>query len=201
MPSSPPTQQHPASWRAPRGVARLLCLLAAGALGGCQRVGVAPPAPPETFPACRTPSLDTSGWRLEHDSLGVTYRIPERFSPRPPGDLPYRAFRAADPPAGRIAVGFAPSREHYTTLLRIPSPGMHEMTECMAQSNGRQVLLQAWRTEGGIFRDGRRYDLFEVLALVPVEPTRTLFVTGGGGEPAFQEVLLAVARSVDVEAP
>lgn len=186
--------------RPPHVSASLASLFVALALGACQRVGVVPPAPPASLAACHTPSLDIGDWRLERDSLGVTYRVPDVARARPPGDLPYREFRVPGEPSGRIAVGFAPSREYYTTLRRVPSPGMHEMSECVADVNGRQILLQAWRTEGGIFRNRRRFDLFEMLALIPVEPTRTLFVTGGGDAPAFQAVLLAVARSVDVEA-
>ena len=39
-----------------------------------------------------------------------------------------------------------------------------------------------------------------VMALVAVEPTRTLFVTGGGSGPEMQELVLAIARTVTVGA-
>lgn len=135
------------------------------------------------------------------DSAGVTYHIPQHFVERAAEDLAYRQFETAREPAGRILVGFSPSQEYYTTLRRTPSPGMHEMSECVEDVNGRLILLQAWRMEGGLFRDGRRQDLYETLALIPVQPTLTLFVSGGGTAPGFQEVLLAIARTVDAGSP
>lgn len=183
----------------------LLALSAASlSLGACSRVGVSVPSPRASLAACSVPDLDTRGWRTERDSIGgttVTYRIPEGFDERVYENLSYRQFQVDSEPSGRVAVGFSPSREHYTTLRRAPSPPMHEMSECVADVNGRQVIFQAWRTEGGRFRNGQRYDLFETLALVPVEPRRTLYVSGGGSGPAFQEIALAIARTVDVEAP
>lgn len=167
-------------------------------LASCQRVGIAPPVAPASAAACAAPGFDTGSWTQQRDSAGVTYRVPEGFTDRSV-DLPYRELRYDGEFSGRLMIGFSPSSEHYTTLRRIPSPSMREMNECVADVNGRRVLLQAWRTEGGRFRAGERFDLFEVLALVPVEPTLTLYVTGGGATPRFQELVLAVARSVDLE--
>lgn len=164
-------------------------------------MGVAPPSPRASLAACVTPDLDTSGWRTERDSIGgitVTYRIPTDFLEHVHQDLPSREFQTDTEPSGRVIVGFSPSREHYMSLRRAPSPPMHEMSECVADVSGRQLIFQAWRTEGGIFRNGQRYDLYETMALIPVAPTRTLYVTGGGSAPDFQEILLAVARTVDV---
>jgi hypothetical protein len=167
-------------------------------IAGCQRVGVAPSPPPGAADACPAPAVRTAGWEIVADSAGVTYRLPPGFNERPPGDLPFRDFTYSDELRGRVSIGFSPSREHYGSFLRVPSPSMHEMSQCLESINGRDVLLQSWRTEGGSFRQGRRYDLFEMLALVPVQPMLTLFVTGQSEDPAFQQVLLAIARTVEV---
>lgn len=180
-----------------------LAVVAAGlglSLAGCQRVGVSPPVAPPSAAACPAPQLDTRGWVAVSDSAGVRYRLPAGFAQRQPGDLPYRQWTFSGELSGRVSIGFSPSREHYTTLRRVPSPPMREMNECVEDVDGRQILVQAWRTEGGRFTGGQRLDLYEMLALVPVEPMLTLFVTGGGAGPAFQRVLLAIARTVRVDA-
>lgn len=173
-----------------------LCLAA-----GCQRVGTAVPRPLRSVSACPAPGVDTEGWESLRDSAGVSYRLPRGYTQRPPGDLYYREFTWSGDPAGHASIGFSPSHEHYATLLRIPGPPMREMTECQESVNGREVFFQSWRTVGGIFSGGRRYDNFEMLALVPVRPTLTLFVTGGSGDPRFQAILLTIARTVEVAEP
>jgi len=168
------------------------------AAGGCQRVAPPSPRPPHAVAACPAPDVDTRGWQLVSDSAGVQYRLPPGFTEGPRDDPPYRWLTWAGEPGGRVTIGFSPSREHYATMLRVPSPQMHEMTECQESVNGRDVFFQAWRMEGGSFRQGRRYDTFEILALVPVQPMLTLFITGGSEDPAFQELMLALARTVEV---
>jgi hypothetical protein len=168
------------------------------ALAGCQRIATPAPSPLRAVSACPAPDVDTRAWQLVTDSAGVRYRLPPGFTEGPRDDPPYRRFTWDGDPPGHLTVGFSPSREHYATMLRIPSPGMREMTECQEAVNGRDVFFQAWRTEGGTFRQGRRYDNFEILALVPVQPMLTLFVTGGSEDPAFQSVMLAIARTVEV---
>lgn len=185
---------------------RTLYALGVAALGlclstGCQRVGTAVPRPLRSVSACPAPDVDTDGWQILRDSAGVSYRLPPGFTQRPPGDLYFREFSWSDDLEGHASIGFSPSREYYSTMLRVPDPHMREMTECQEPVHGRDVLFQSWRTEGGIFRQGRRYDNFEVLALVPVRPTLTLFVTGGSGDPRFQAVLLTIARTVEVVGP
>lgn len=193
-------------YRAPtaRLASTLSTMAIALSLGGCQRVAVPPPSPRASLAACTEPRTDTAGWSTQRDSIGgitVTYRIPDGFQEYQPGSLPYRTFQTATEPSGRIIVGFSPSREHYMTLRRAPSPPMHEMSECVTDVNGRQVIFQAWRTEGGRFLNRQRYDLYETMALVPIAPTRTLYVTGGGSGPDFQVIALAVARTVDLALP
>lgn len=178
------------------------CATLALLMVGCQRLGApAPPGPASAHPACPAPRVEVSGWALVRDSAGVAYRLPPGWVQREPGDLPYRQWTSAEDPSGRVSIGFSPSREHWISLRRAPSPGMHEMTECIDTLGDRQILLQAWRTEDGIFRDGRRSDLYEMLALVSVEPMLTLFVTGGGSDPRFQALLLAIARMVEITSP
>jgi hypothetical protein len=168
------------------------------ATSGCQRVALPPPAPLHAVEACPTPDVDTRGWQLVTDSAGVRYRLPPGFTEGPRGDPPYRRFTWAGEPSGQVTIGFSPSREHYASMLRVPAPPMKEMTECQEAVHGRDVFFQAWRMEGGSFRNGRRYDNFEIHALVPVQPMLTLFVTGGSEDPAFQAVMLAIARTVEV---
>ena len=179
------------------------CVAVVSLSAGCQRVGLEAPAPSgpiPAHPACPAPSVDASSWAAHTDSAGVSYRLPPALLERPAGDLPYRQWTSSDA-VGRLSIGFSPSREHWITLRRAPSPGMHEMSECIEERSGRQLLIQAWRTEGGVFRQGRRFDLYEMLALVSVEPMLTLFVTGGASDPRFQELLLAIARTVTIAAP
>jgi hypothetical protein len=164
--------------------------------GACQRVGVPPPPRPVSTAACPARTIDMRDWQIVPDSTGVTFRLPPSFVERLYPGEPYRRWTSAEDPSGGVTIGISPSREHFTTLRRVPSPGMHEMTECVEETEAGQILLQAWRTEGGIFRDGRRADLFEMLGLVPLEPMRTLYVTGGGSDPRFQAMLLQVARTV-----
>jgi hypothetical protein len=183
---------------------RGLGLGAVGALlAACGGGAVASPEPPGPAPArwaCPAPSLSTSDWVSRADSAGVAYRLPPGFAERPEVDLSYREWSSSEH-SGRLSIGFSPSREHWITLRRAPSPGMHEMSECVEEGRDRQILIQSWRTEGGSFRDGRRSDLYEMLALVPVEPMLTLFITGGSPDPRFQEILLAVARTVTIGTP
>lgn len=187
------------TWRIRRAVAGACVVLA---LTGCRRVGVPAPATPPSLAACPAPDVRPSdGWRIVRDSAEVTYRLPAGFVERQGPDLPYREWRSEGDLPGSVRIGFSPSREHFTTLRRVPSPGMREMSECVETVQGREVLVQAWRTEGGSFRGGRRYDLYEIFALVSVEPTRTLFVTGGGADRRFQGVLLTIARTVEVREP
>lgn len=178
---------------------RLLLIAVALACGACTRVGVGPPGPEPSLDACPARRLDVTSWRVVDAAPGVTYRLPTGFVERSRDDLSYREFQIDQTLSGRVAIGFSPSRDYFTTLRRVPSPGMLEMSECVEGPDGRQVLLQAWRTDGGIFRDGERYPLYEVMVLIQVEPTRTLFVTGGGSTPEFQAVLLAIARSVEID--
>ena len=182
------------------GAAGVVAAVVLAGCGGGSVVSPTPPGPAPSHPACPAPGLSTSGWVSHIDSAGVSYRLPPDLVERPPGDLPYHQWTSSEL-SGGISIGFSPSREHWITLRRAPSPGMHEMSECVEERSDRQILIQAWRTEGGSFQNGRRSDLYEMLALVSVEPMLTLFITGGSADPRFQELLLGVARTVRVETP
>jgi hypothetical protein len=145
--------------------------------------------------------MDVKDWALVSDSAGLTYRLPKTFVEQPERELPYRRWNADGSASGYVWIGFNRSREHWITLRRAPSPGMHEMTECIDSVAGREILVQAWRTEGGIFQDGRRRDRYDVLALAPIEPGFTVYLAGGGSDRRFQAVLLAIARTVEVPQP
>ena len=168
------------------------------ALGGCARVGVAPPGPADSLPACRVAESETRAWRIVDDPVGVRYRLPTGFVERSWPDQDFREFRVDQELSGRVMVGLSPSPGDYLNLRRVPSPPMRDLAECVDGPPGPEVVLQTWRTDGGRFRDGQRSPLYEALALIPLEPSRTLFVTGGGSTPAFQEIIFAIARSVEI---
>ncbi len=75
------------------------------------------------------------------------------------------------------------------------------MSECIDSIPGRQMLVQAWRMESGVFRRGRRLDKFEVFALTPMAPGRTVVLTGGGYERSTQALLLAIVRTIRLPSP
>jgi hypothetical protein len=145
--------------------------------------------------------FDVGDWPVVADSGDLRYRVPRGFEERSDTSLPYRRWTVDGRSAGSVAVGLNHSREHWLTLRRAPSPGMREMSECIDSVAGRELLVQAWRTEGGIFRERRRADRYDVFALVPLAPGRTVFLAGGGADRAFQARLLAMVRTVRVGAP
>ncbi len=166
------------------------CLL----LGACHPRTA--PAPIAAIMACPAPALDVSGWAAVSDSSGVTYRLPPGFRRQPDDGLAHHSWQYESASFGDLAIGFIRSREFWLTLRRAPSPGMNEMSECIDSIPGRQILVQAWRTTGGIFRNGRRADRYDVMALVSIDPSITLYLTGGGSDRRFQAMLLAIARTV-----
>ncbi len=169
-------------------------------LAGCHAARTAP-APMPAAPACPAPALDPADWTPVSDSAGVTYRVPDAFVEQPPDGLPYRRWKADRDLSGYLWFGLNRSNEHWITLRRVPSLGMHEMSECVDSVAGREALIQAWRTAGGIFEHGQRRDRYDVFALVPIEPGLTLTITGGAADRRTQEVLLAVVRTVAVSRP
>jgi hypothetical protein len=171
----------------------------AAILAGCHGARTAPrPAP--GVAACPAPVLDESHWNVVSDSAGLTYRMPDTFVEHLDTRLPHRTWNSEGTSSGYLWVGFNHSKEFWLTLRRVPSPGMMEMSECVDSIPGRQILVQAWRTVGGIFDHGRRSDRYDMLTLVPIEPGLTLYVAGGGSDPRIQTILLAIARTVRLPA-
>ncbi|MDH5550065.1 MAG: hypothetical protein OEZ42_09180 [Gemmatimonadota bacterium] len=170
---------------------------------GCHRASVPAPSPEilEAVAACPAPSIDTRGWQIVVDSTGVRYRLPAEFVERPSSSPSWRRWDLAGDFQQSVEIGVIESPDYWISLRRAPSPGMHEMSECIDSIPGRQVLVQAWRMEGGAFRRGRRLDKYEVFALTPMEPGRTVLLTGGGSDRQTQALLLAIVRTIRVPSP
>ena len=170
-------------------------LLLGGVLTGCAgRQRLAP-----ARPACPAARVSTHGWPLVTDSAGVSYRLPAAFAERATGAA-FREWLLEGDFQQSIAVGFMPSSSPASSLGRTASPGMLEMTQCVDSVGSREVLVQAWRTRGGVFRDGRHRDRYDVFAVVPVRADLRLYLASGGYERRTQELALAVVRTIAVAA-
>lgn len=172
-------------------------------LAGCHRAPAPAPIPVavEAMPACPAPKIDTRGWQIVNDSTGVRYRLPPEFEERP-GRIPLsRRWDLDGDFQQSVDIGIIESPDYWVSLRRPPAPGRHEMSECIDSIPGRQLLVQSWRAEGGVFRRGRRMDEYEVFALVPMTAGRTVFLTGGGFERETQALLLAIVRTIRVPEP
>jgi hypothetical protein len=77
---------------------------------------------------------------------------------------------------------------------------MMEMSQCVDSIGGRQVLVQAWRTRGGTFRNGQRMDRYDVFAVVPVSPERRFYLASGSHRPQTQQTVLEVVRTIALPA-
>jgi len=170
---------------------------------GCHRAPATAPSPEifEAIAACPTPNLDTRGWQIVTDSTGIRYRLPDQFVEQPARVPLSRRWDLDGDFRQSMDIGIIESPEYWISLRRAPSPGMREMSECIDSIPGRQLLVQAWRMEGGVFRNGRRMDKYEVFALTPMEPGRTVFLTGGGSDRQTQALLLAIVRTIRLPSP
>ena len=97
-----------------------------------------------------------------------------------------------------LLTGFIASSSPVASLGRAPSPGMLEMTQCVDSVAGREVLVQAWRTLGGTFRNGQRMDRYDVFAVVAVDPVRRFYLASGGYTREMQDLALAAVRTIGV---
>jgi len=177
-----------------------LTLLVIGCHAG-PRVAPRPEVLP-AIPACPAPAVAVADWPLVEDSAGVTFRLPADYVERPPlSGAQYRRWDLGGDVAQSTAIGFIHSYEPMVALRRAPSIGMQEMTECIDSVAGREILVQAWRTVGGTFRNGRRQDKYEAFALIPVQPGLIVFLAGGGYDRRAQLLALATARTFRVFSP
>jgi hypothetical protein len=97
-----------------------------------------------------------------------------------------------------ILAGFIESSSPVVSLGRAPAAGMLEMTQCVDSIGGREVLVQAWRTRGGTFRDGRRLDRYDVFAVVEVHPELRFYLASGSYRRQTQDLALAVVRTIAI---
>ncbi len=172
-------------------------------LAACHRAPAPAPIPVavEAMPACPAPTMDTRGWRIVNDATGLRYRLPPEFIEQPARVPLSRRWDLDGDFQQSVDIGIIESPDYWVSLRQPPAPGRHEMSECIDSIPGRQLLVQSWRSEGGVFRRGQRMDKYEVFALVPMTARRTVFLTGGGFERETQVLLLAVVRTIRVPAP
>jgi len=139
----------------------------------------------------------TRDWPVVHESAAVSFRVPPAVTEhsREPGT---RSWRLNDDFQQYILAGFIASSSPVASLGRAPAPGMLEMTQCVDSVAGREVLVQAWRTRGGTFRDGRRLDRYDVFAVVAVDPELRFYLASGGYTRDMQDLALAVVRTIVV---
>jgi hypothetical protein len=177
------------------GTRRLLYLGLFGPLLSCGRAPHLTPA----RAACPPPRIATADWVTVTDSAGVSFRLPPgyREAARENGALHWELdgdFQQY------LTAGFIASSSPPAALGRYVSPGMLEMTQCIDLVAGREVLVQAWRTPGGTFRNGQRLDRYDVFAVIPVRPALRFYLASGGFQRRTQELVLAVVRTILVAA-
>lgn len=175
---------------------QLLRLVVAGSLISCAR-------PPRSVaparPACPELRIATTDWVPVADSAGVSFRLPPGFREAARiGEA--RQWELDGDLSPYVIAGFLASSSPPAALGRFVSPGMLEMTQCIDVVGGREVLVQAWRTQGGTFRNGRRLDRYDVFAVVPVRPDLRFYLSSGGHERHTQDLALAVVRTIVVAA-
>jgi hypothetical protein len=173
-------------------------LLYLGLLGPLLSCGRAPHLTPARA-ACPSPRLVTTDWVTVADSAGVSFRVPPgyREAARENGALHWEFdgdFQQY------LTAGFIASSSPPAALGRYVSPGMLEMTQCIDRIGGREVLVQAWRTPGGTFRNGRRLDRYDVFAVLAVRPDLRFYLASGGFQRRTQELVLAAVRTILVAA-
>lgn len=149
--------------------------------------------------ACPAPHVDTKPWRTVSQGP-VVYRIPDGFVRSDTQTATYHWERSGDFQQ-YVTAGFIESSSPAVTLGRTPSPGVFEMTQCVDSIGGREVLVQSWRTRGGVYRDFKRLDRYDVFAVVPVTAMRKFYIASGSYRPETQTIALALVRSIIVVGP
>lgn len=175
--------------------ARVAALVTVIGLGGCARLGRLAPS----HAACPLPGRETGEWRAVTESLGVNFRVPATFVEHP-RDSGARRWYLHGGFVEYLMAGFIPSSSPVQALGRAPAVGMMEMTQCVDSIAGREVLVQAWRTRGGTFLNGRRLDRYDVFAVVPVHPELRFYIASGSHRRDTQRLALAVVRTIVIAA-
>ena len=145
--------------------------------------------------ACPAPRVDTGSWRAVSQGP-VTYRVPDVFARSDTDAVTYH-WHGGDTQQ-YITTGFIESSSPVVALGRTPYPGAHEMTQCVDSVAGREVLVQAWRTSGGVYRNFKRLDRYDVFAVVPLTATRRFYLASGSYLPETQTIALALVRTIVV---
>jgi hypothetical protein len=177
-------------------LARLILVVAMSATACSRTAPVASVAP--AFAACPAPHVNTTTWRTVADSF-VTFRLPAGFVEQPFDEGARRWYLNGDF-SEYVRAGYIASSSPAEAMGRVPSPGMMEMSQCVDSIGGHQVLVQAWRTHGGTFRNGQRMDRYDVFAVVPVSPERRFYLTSGSHRPQTQQTVLEVVRTIALPA-
>lgn len=147
--------------------------------------------------ACPAPPLRTGGWVSISDSLGIAFRLPPNYHERPTGTASREWVLDGDDQQ-YIILGYIASSSPPASLGRAVSPGMLEMTQCIDSVGTRELLVQAWRTRGGTFRNGQRLDRYDVFAVVPVRADLRLYLMSGSYKRGTQDIALAAVRTIAV---
>ena len=177
------------SGRLVAGVVALVVMIVAG----CVRpAGIAP-----ALAACPAPPQQTEDWPAVAESAGVSFRIPPEFVEQSREEGAHR-FSLRGDFSEYLLAGFIASSSPAETMGRVPGPGMMEMSQCVDSIGGRQVLVQAWRTRGGTFREGQRLDRYDVFAVVPVSPELRFYIASGSHRRETQQLALAAVRTIVV---
>ncbi len=179
-------------FRSGRPVAGAVALAIVIAASCVRPAGIAP-----ALAACPAPRQQTDGWQAVSERAGVSFRIPPAFVERPSDEGAHR-FHLRGDFSEYLLAGFIASSSPAETMGRAPGPGMMEMTQCVDSIGGRQVLVQAWRTRGGTFRDGQRMDRYDVFAVVPVSPVLRFYIASGSHRRETQQLALAAVRTIAV---
>jgi hypothetical protein len=147
--------------------------------------------------ACPAPRVSTADWVSIADSAQVSFRLPAAYRERATGAA-FREWVLGGDADHYVIAGYIASSNPPATLGRVVSPGMLEMSQCIDSAGSRDMLVQSWRTPGGVFRNGRRRDRYDVFVVVPVRLDLRFYLASGGSERRTQDVALAAARTIVV---
>ena len=152
-------------------------------------------------PACPRPYVDTSSWRTwTIKAAGIRLKLPPRYKEHTwavnIGAMQMYSYRAGH--FDHIDIELESSDD--------PDPDRHkvvqqtsylEYTECAEMIRNQKVVIQSFREEGVIFDQGRRYPMYQVMALCQLDSTRLLRISTGFASRQSQEEMLAILRTIE----